>query len=167
MGGSGAGKTTLLDILACRSSRGTSCKVEGDILINGSKRNDRAFSQESCYVTQKDLLFPSATVYECVIFSAMLRLPLDMSREDKKRRVDSVLSELDLTSCQNTLVGDDVVGIKGVSGGQKRRTSLAVELVKDPQIIFADEPTSGLDSEVALSIMNVSTNPLSALSLSL
>lgn len=84
MGGSGAGKTTLLDILACRSSRGTSCKVEGDILINGSKRNDRAFSQESCYVTQKDLLFPSATVYECVIFSAMLRLPLDMSREDKK-----------------------------------------------------------------------------------
>lgn len=119
MGGSGAGKTTLLDILACRSSRGTSCKVEGDILINGSKRNDRAFSQESCYVTQKDLLFPSATVYECVIFSAMLRLPLDMSREDKKRRVDSVLSELDLTSCQNTLVGDDVVGIKGVSGGRR------------------------------------------------
>jgi ABC-type multidrug transport system ATPase subunit len=92
-------------------------------------------------------------VYECVMTSAMLRLPLWMTQEDKRKRVRGVLEELDLTSCQHTLIGDDVVGIKGISGGQKRRTSLAVELVKDPLTIFADEPTSGRDSEVALSII--------------
>ncbi len=173
MGGSGAGKTTLLDVLACNSIEGG--KVGGSVAVNGAKRNDKEFAKISCYVMQRDLLYPSATVSledasdacssrdrallrpqqvrECVTTSALLRLPMRMSREDKLRRVEEVLSDLDLLRCADTLVGDEVLGMKGISGGQKRRTSLAIDLVKDPAVIFADEPTSGLDSEVALNIM--------------
>ncbi|GAX76975.1 hypothetical protein CEUSTIGMA_g4422.t1 [Chlamydomonas eustigma] len=177
MGGSGAGKTTLLNILACNTSSANVC---GDVAVNGCKRIDREFSKSSCYVMQADLLYPSATVRECVLTSALLRLPMRMSRQAKILKVDEVLKDLldlspppppakrlvfdpvgndkekeeeDLLSCANTLIGDDGIGMKGISGGQKRRTSLATDLVKDPLVIFADEPTSGLDSEVALNIM--------------
>lgn len=151
MGGSGAGKTTLLDLLACNAYGG---KMQGRILVNGQPRNKKAFGTYSCYVSQRDLLYPSATVRECVTTSALLRLPKDMSGEEKRQRVEEVLKELELDGCANTLIGDELIGIKGVSGGQKRRVSLGIELVKDPAIIFADEPTSGLDSEVALSIID-------------
>lgn len=153
MGASGAGKTTLLDVLALRQARGGGGRMEGNVLVDGTERDPKLFKKLSCYLTQKDLLFPSATVRESVTASAMLRLPGSLSHKAKKLRVEAVLTELDLLDCADTLIGDDVIGIKGVSGGQKRRTSLAVELVKDPIVIFADEPTSGLDSEVALSIM--------------
>jgi len=152
MGGSGAGKTTLLDILACQAQVGG--RLEGQVLVNGEPRSTKRFAQLTCYVSQRDMLMASATVRECVMTSAMLRLPKTMDKAAKTKAVDGVLKELELDTCANVLVGDDAEGIKGISGGQKRRVSLAIELVKDPIVIFADEPTSGLDSEVALSIMD-------------
>ena len=81
-----------------------------------------------------------------------------MGRKAKEARVDAVLEQLGLTDCQNTLIGDELLGMKGVSGGQKRRVSIGIELVKEPRAIFLDEPTSGLDSEMAAAIMDTLHN---------
>lgn len=151
MGSSGAGKTTLLDILACNVVSGG--KVEGKILVNGSIRNPSEFKKRSCYVLQSDVLLSSATVKEAVTTSALLKLPMSMTKKEKIAQVQKVLKELDLVSCQDTLIGDELLKIKGISGGQKRRVSIGIELVKDPVAIFLDEPSSGLDSEMAVSLI--------------
>ena len=108
----------------------------------------------SAYVMQLDVLPATATVKEMVTFSAMLKLPRDLPASVKCRRVDRIVEDLDLLPCADTLIGDDAQGTKGISGGQRRRTSLAMEMVKDPLIVFLDEPTSGLDAEMALSVLN-------------
>lgn len=153
MGSSGAGKTTLLDILACNFLSGG--KIEGEVLVNGARRIASEFRQDSCYVLQSDVLLSSATVRESLLTSAFLKLPRSISKKNKVEKVDQILKELGLTSCQNTLIGDEFLGIKGISGGQKRRVSIGVELVKDPVAIFLDEPTSGLDSEIAVSLVEL------------
>jgi len=153
MGSSGAGKTTLLDILACNFVSGG--KIEGQLLVNGKPRNSSQFRQDSCYVLQSDVLLSSATVRESLLTSALLKLPKTISKKKKIEKVDQILKELGLTSCQNTLIGDELLGIKGISGGQKRRVSIGVELVKNPAAIFLDEPTSGLDSEIAVSLVEL------------
>ena len=109
-------------------------------------------AKHTCYVRQVDVLVPTATVREALTTSAFLKLPLSMPKEDKYALVDSIIDELGLKECENVLVGDDTLGIKGISGGQMRRTTVGVELVKNPAVIFLDEPTSGLDSEIALGI---------------
>jgi len=76
-----------------------------------------------------------------------------MTRSEKEARVDSVLKELGLTDCQHVRIGDELLGMKGVSGGQRRRVSIGIELIKDPKAMFLDEPSSGLDSEMALSLV--------------
>ncbi|PSC76238.1 ABC transporter [Micractinium conductrix] len=101
------------------------------------------------------------------MLAALLKLPRSMRRADKVARVDAVLKELasawdggtahrglELEGCQHTLVGDEVVGLKGISGGQRRRVSVGIELVKSPRVLFLDEPTSGLDSEMAVSLVD-------------
>ena len=153
MGSSGAGKTTLLDVLAGNTQAGV--KVEGQLNVNGAPRRLREFRQTSCYVLQSDVLLSSATVRESIATSALLKLPSTVSKEDKLKRVEDIVRELGLVSCANTLIGDEVLGIKGISGGQKRRVSIGVELVKDPAAIFLDEPTSGLDSEVAVHLVEL------------
>lgn len=153
MGSSGAGKTTLLDILACNFVSGG--KIEGELLVNGKRRVASEFRQDSCYVLQSDVLLSSATVRESLLTSAFLKLPRSISRKEKIQKVDQILKELGLVSCQNTLIGDEFLGIKGISGGQKRRVSIGVELVKNPAAIFLDEPTSGLDSEIAVSLVEL------------
>lgn len=87
------------------------------------------------------------------MFSAQLRLPGNLSSAEKKKQVDTIIEELGLSSCADTFIGSAHNGIKGVSGGEKRRTSVGVELITSPTCIFLDEPTSGLDSEIAVSIM--------------
>jgi ABC-type multidrug transport system ATPase subunit len=89
------------------------------------------------------------TVRECLTFSAKLKLngPL----EDKIRRVDEIIDELRLNKCQNTKIGGPLV--KGVSGGERKRTSIGVELITDPFLVFLDEPTTGLDSFTATSVI--------------
>ncbi|KAG2452090.1 hypothetical protein HYH02_003126 [Chlamydomonas schloesseri] len=154
MGPSGAGKSTLLDVLACNnSSQGAA--LSGRITVDGAPRAARQFAFISCYVQQKDVLLSSATVREVIHTAALLKLPYrGMAAAAKRELVEATLKELDLAGCADTLIGDETIGLKGISGGQKRRVSVGIELVKDPRVLFLDEPSSGLDSEMALGVMS-------------
>lgn len=107
------------------------------------------FSSYSAYVQQDDILFQTMTVRECLTFAARLKLP--GSEEEKLARVNFMIATLKLTKCQNTRIGGPLV--KGVSGGERKRTSIGVELITDPNLIFLDEPTTGLDSFTATAVM--------------
>ncbi len=102
-------------------------------------------------VLQNDYLLPNLTVRETLRFAADLRLPRSMREADKSARVEEVILELGLKECANTRIGSDLV--RGVSGGEKRRVSVAVQLLTDPSLLFLDEPTTGLDSFSALNLM--------------
>ncbi|KAE8909320.1 hypothetical protein PF007_g22889 [Phytophthora fragariae] len=148
MGPSGSGKTTLLDILADRISSGT---IEGSISLNGEKRNAKTFRAVSSYVAQEDSLMGSFTVSETLEMAARLSLPSIITRATIVRRVQTVIDEMGLRVCEHTLVGD--IFRKGLSGGQKRRLSIAIELLSEPSILLLDEPTSGLDSASTHNVM--------------
>ncbi|KAL4859144.1 ABC transporter G family member 9 [Chlorella vulgaris] len=152
MGSSGAGKTTLLDVLACNLFGGG--VVSGEVLVNGAPRRASEFAKISSYVLQRDVLLASSTVRECITVAALLKLPRTLPYNEKIARVDAILRELELEGCQHTLIGDDLLNIKGISGGQRRRVSVGIELVKSPKVLFLDEPTSGLDSEMAVSLID-------------
>lgn len=109
----------------------------------------KGFSALSAYVQQDDILFQTMTVRECLEFAAKLKL--QGTYDEKIRRVEDIIKELRLNKCQNTKIGGPL--IKGVSGGERKRTSIGVELITDPQLIFLDEPTTGLDSFTATSVM--------------
>ncbi|KAJ2724653.1 (ABC) transporter [Coemansia sp. Benny D115] len=153
LGASGAGKSTLLDILSRREKCG---KVTGKVQINDkdiiSGVSPEEFHRMSGYVDQQDLHVATATVYESVMTSALLRLPQDMSREAKEERVREVLIELGLWSVRDSKIGK--TGARGISGGEMRRVSIACELVTSPSIIYLDEPTSGLDAYNAFVVMD-------------
>jgi ABC-type multidrug transport system ATPase subunit len=154
MGPSGAGKTTLLDILSARSKPGIvsgSMSLCGDE-ISEAKGNIAGYRNIVGYVSQEDTLLPALTVRETVEFAAMLKLPCAFSRETIAAVVDHLLESLGLLRCQHTLVGDST-RIRGVSGGERRRVSIAAELVANPRILFLDEPTSGLDACSAYHVM--------------
>ncbi|KAG2497029.1 hypothetical protein HYH03_005032 [Edaphochlamys debaryana] len=143
-----------LDALACISSKTRGAKVEGRVLLNGVPCSAAGAVRElSAYVQQQDVLLPSATVREVVLASAQLRLPYAIPLETKRTLVEEALRDLDLLACADTLIGDELRGLKGVSGGERRRTSVAAELVKDPRLLFLDEPSSGLDSETAMGVV--------------
>ncbi len=96
---------------------------------------------------QQDLLTPTQTPREAILFSAMLRLPAEVPLAEKAELVEKMLDDLGLMDCADTLIGDEM--IRGISGGEKKRTSIGIELVMKPKLIFLDEPTSGLDSFAA------------------
>ncbi|KAF5375765.1 hypothetical protein D9757_009009 [Collybiopsis confluens] len=148
MGASGAGKSTLLDILARKSKRGI---VSGEILINGRIVDDAEFRAVTGYVDQEDTLMSTLTVYETVLYSALLRLPREMSEEAKKFRTLETLNELGILGIKDMRIGSS--GHRSISGGEKRRVSIACELVTSPSILFLDEPTSGLDSFNAFNVV--------------
>ncbi|KAG0344133.1 hypothetical protein BG004_004708 [Podila humilis] len=141
MGPSGAGKSTLVDILAGKNKGG---KVTGQILLNGKHVHLSQVRQAVGYVDQEDTLPPTQTVYEAVLFSAMMRLPEAMPIHRVHERVVEVIEMLGLTHCSNRRIGN--VTTRGISGGEKRRVSIALELITRPPILILDEPTSGLDS---------------------
>ncbi len=155
MGPSGSGKSTLLDILALARDSGS---ISGSHYINGvaSQTQECAFLREwlkhnSSYVRQSDVLFPHLTVREHLVHAAWLMLPQFLSAESKLRRVWQVLRLLELDGCADTLCGDGGVSVEGgISGGQRRRVSVATQLLKMPVVMLLDEPTSGLDSTNAL-----------------
>ena len=149
MGGSGAGKTTLLDILACKTKDGI---VSGDIYVNGNKLNAKDFKKIIGFVDQEDHLIPTLTVYETVLNSALLRLPRSMSLRAKETRVVEVLNELRILNIKDSVIGSDFN--RGISGGEKRRVSIACEMVTSPSILFLDEPTSGLDAYNARNVVD-------------
>ncbi|XP_057415271.1 ABC transporter G family member 1-like isoform X2 [Lotus japonicus] len=147
MGPSGCGKSTLLDALAGRLSSKT--KQTGEILVNGNKQA-LAYGT-SAYVTQDDTLMTTLTVREAVHYSAKLQLPDTLSKEEKKERAEFTIREMGLQDVVNTRIGG--WGIKGISGGQKRRVSICIEILTRPKLLFLDEPTSGLDSAASYYVM--------------
>ncbi|KAG8851333.1 hypothetical protein FRB96_009398 [Tulasnella sp. 330] len=148
MGASGAGKSTFLDILARKSKRG---KVTGEILVNGRQVADEEYTKIMGFVDQEDTLMSTLTVYETVLYSALLRLPRDMSYEAKKFRTLETMHELGILGIKDSRIGES--GRRSISGGEKRRVSIACELVTSPSILFLDEPTSGLDAFNAFNVV--------------
>ncbi|PHH86057.1 hypothetical protein CDD83_10818 [Cordyceps sp. RAO-2017] len=156
MGPSGSGKTSLLNAMALRlrNSAGSRYRPYGKLTFNGAVPSDSVIRSVCSYVCQDDdALLPSLTVRETLRFAAGLRLPSSMSRAEKNRRADEVLMRMGLKDCANTLIGSEL--IRGISGGEKRRVSIAVQILTDPRILLLDEPTSGLDAFTASSIMEV------------
>eukprot|EP00835_Amoeboradix_gromovi_P000533 NODE_19_length_39463_cov_0.396073.p1 type:complete len:773 gc:universal NODE_19_length_39463_cov_0.396073:2944-626(-) len=148
MGPSGAGKTTLLEILANRLKNGI---VTGTVQANDQHTNVQSYQDIIGFVEQDDSLLDYLTVSETITTSAMLRLPRYMGTEEKNARVAEVMEELGITHVANSFIGGN--GLRGISGGERRRVSIACELVKNPLILFLDEPTSGLDSYNALNVI--------------
>ncbi|KAF3386286.1 Brefeldin A resistance protein [Penicillium rolfsii] len=143
MGSSGAGKTTLLDVLAQRKTEGT---IQGTVLVDG-RELPISFQRMAGYCEQLDVHEPFATVREALEFSALLRQPEHISKQEKLAYVDTIIDLLELHDLANTLIG--TVG-EGLSVEQRKRVTIGVELVSKPSIlIFLDEPTSGLDGQSA------------------
>ncbi|KAL5982253.1 hypothetical protein ACLOJK_016324 [Asimina triloba] len=105
------------------------------------------------YVTQDDTLMTTLTVTEAVYYSAQLQLPDSMSRQEKRERAETTIKEMGLQDAMNTRIGGGAS--KGLSGGQKRRVSICIEMLTRPKLLFLDEPTSGLDSAASYHVMNV------------
>ncbi|CAA3019488.1 ABC transporter G family member 17-like [Olea europaea var. sylvestris] len=147
MGPSGAGKSTFLDGLAGRIASGS---LKGMVSLDGVEVSPSLIKRTSAYIMQDDRLFPMLTVYETLMFAADFRLG-SISREDKIQRVERLIEQLGLTSSRNTYIGDE--GTRGVSGGERRRVSIGVDIIHGPSLLFLDEPTSGLDSTSAHSVI--------------
>ncbi|KAJ3112786.1 ATP-binding cassette sub- G member 2 [Phlyctochytrium bullatum] len=149
MGSSGAGKTTLLNCLSGRLSTGF---LSGQILYNGYTRDARTWRKTMAFVEQDDVLYSNLTVRETLRYSARLRLSSDeYTTEEKDRQAEDILKRLRLSKAANTPIGGGEV--RGVSGGERKRTAIGQELVGNPEILFLDEPTSGLDSNSAHAVM--------------
>ncbi|RCK56637.1 hypothetical protein Cantr_05196 [Candida viswanathii] len=152
MGPSGSGKTTLLNYLSNRLSRTVNFVSQGSIKINGCQEISRdKLAKISAYVTQHDnSLIDVLTVRETLYYQAKLRLPLDQHHSIPVI-INKLIRQTGLVDCADTLVGSEYT--KGISGGEKRRLSIAVQLLSRPKVLFLDEPTSGLDSATAETIL--------------
>ncbi|KAI9346934.1 P-loop containing nucleoside triphosphate hydrolase protein [Obelidium mucronatum] len=146
LGPSGCGKSTLLDILAGRKRAGT---VFGQVLLNGAECPIKKYSS---YVTNNEALYGSFTVRETLCWAVELNTAKKtVSERDEK--VNELLVLFGLVTCADSRVGD--IFTRGISGGEKRRLSIALQLVKETRVIFVDEPTSGLDSAASFKVMQV------------
>ncbi|KAJ7174242.1 hypothetical protein O6H91_Y542400 [Diphasiastrum complanatum] len=153
VGVSGAGKTTLMDVLAGRKTGGY---IEGMISISGYPKNQDTFARISGYCEQTDIHSPNVTVYESLTYSAWLRLPKEVDEHARTMFVEEVMELIELTPLREALVG--LPGVSGLSTEQRKRVTIAVELVANPSIIFMDEPTSGLDARAAAIVMRTVRN---------
>lgn len=154
MGPSGSGKTTLLNYLSSRLSKSSTYKASGEIRLNGIHGiTTSELSQISAYVTQHDSsLIPNLTVRETLYYQAKLRLPV-VEHKDIPKTINTLIRRTGLVDCADTLIGSEWV--KGISGGEKRRVSIAIQLLLKPKILFLDEPTSGLDSSTTVNILSL------------
>ncbi|VAH77438.1 unnamed protein product [Triticum turgidum subsp. durum] len=153
MGVSGAGKTTLMDVLAGRKTGGY---IQGNISISGYPKKQETFARVSGYCEQNDIHSPQVTVYESLLFSAWLRLPEDVDSNKRRVFIEEVMELVELKPLKDALVG--LPGVNGLSTEQRKRLTIAVELVANPSIIFMDEPTSGLDARAAAIVMRTVRN---------
>uniref|UniRef100_A0A7N0V4T9 ABC transporter domain-containing protein n=1 Tax=Kalanchoe fedtschenkoi TaxID=63787 RepID=A0A7N0V4T9_KALFE len=153
VGVSGAGKTTLMDVLAGRKTGGY---IEGSISISGYRKKQDTFARVSGYCEQNDIHSPNVTVYESLLYSAWLRLSSDVNTETRKMFVEEVMDLIELRPLRDALVG--LPGLDGLSTEQRKRLTIAVELVANPSIVFMDEPTSGLDARAAAIVMRTVRN---------
>lgn len=143
MGSSGAGKTSLLNVLAGRTTSSSYQSITGNIYANGIPSDQLPFRDFSAYVTQQDILLPVLTPQEAITFSAKLRC----EENDVSERVQKLITDLKLKNIMHNRIGS--IEQKGISGGERKRVCIAVELVSDPCALFLDEPTSGLDAYTA------------------
>ncbi|XVF26439.1 hypothetical protein REPUB_Repub14bG0016500 [Reevesia pubescens] len=153
VGVTGAGKTTLMDVLAGRKTGGY---IEGSISISGYPKNQATFTRVSGYCEQNDIHSPRVTVYESLLYSAWLRLSSEVDTKTRKMFIEEVMELIELNALRDALVG--LPGIDGLSTEQRKRLTIAVELVANPSIIFMDEPTSGLDARAAAIVMRTVRN---------
>ncbi|PYH36070.1 putative ABC transporter [Aspergillus neoniger CBS 115656] len=151
MGPSGCGKTTLLNVLARRAAS-SGAKTTGDCYIDGKTVDNATFGRLTSYVEQEDALIGSLTVRETLKFAADLSLPSSVTKFQRKERIHSLLQAFGIQNQASTLVGTPIR--KGISGGQKRRVSVASQLMTCPKILFLDEPTSGLDSSASFEVIS-------------
>ncbi|XP_076921449.1 ABC transporter G family member 21-like [Bidens hawaiensis] len=146
LGPSGSGKTTLLTALGGRLPG----KISGSITYNGQTFSS-SVKRKIGFVTQDDVLYQHLTVLETLTYAAMLRLPKNLSHEEKVEQAELIITELGLTRCRYSIVGGPL--IRGVSGGERKRVSIGQEMLVNPSLLLLDEPTSGLDSTTALRLM--------------
>ena len=148
MGPSGSGKTTLLTALSGRVPQCKNMTLRGSVLINGTPLAD--YATPIGYVPQDDMFYSQMTVRETLTMTAALRLPKTATEEEREAAVEEVLTTLDLRAVTDTIVGDKKT--RGVSGGEKKRLSIACELLSRPSLLFLDEPTTGLDAFQSLKV---------------
>ncbi|KAL5701729.1 transcription factor [Ranunculus cassubicifolius] len=153
MGVSGAGKTTLMDVLAGKKTGG---HIEGSITISGYPKKQETFARISGYCEQNDIHSPHVTVYESLVYSSWLRLPREVDSKTRKTFIEEVMKLVELSPLTEAIVG--LPNTSGLSTEQRKRLTIAVELVANPSIIFMDEPTSGLDARAAAIVMRTVRN---------
>ncbi|XP_057456109.1 ABC transporter G family member 28 isoform X2 [Lotus japonicus] len=141
MGPSGAGKTTFLSAL---TGKATGCHTTGQVLVNGKESSMRSYKKIIGFVPQDDIVHGNLTVEENLWFSARCRLSADLPKEEKVLVVERVIESLGLQAIRDSLVG--TVEKRGISGGQRKRVNVGLEMVMEPSLLILDEPTSGLDS---------------------
>uniref|UniRef100_A0AAZ3QFM8 ABC transporter domain-containing protein n=1 Tax=Oncorhynchus tshawytscha TaxID=74940 RepID=A0AAZ3QFM8_ONCTS len=147
MGATGSGKSSFLDVLAARKDP---AGLAGEVLIDGAPQPPN-FKCLSGYVVQDDVVMGTLTVRENFRFSAALRLPSSVSQKEKEDKVNRLITELGLTKVADSRVGTQL--IRGISGGERKRTNIGMELIIDPPVLFLDEPTTGLDASTANSVL--------------
>jgi ABC-type multidrug transport system ATPase subunit len=149
MGPSGSGKTTFMNVLG-----GSVARTSGRLFVNHAETTDmRRYHKIIGYVPQEDILLRELTVREIVLYSARIRLPKSWADVDVTAFVDNVLRALNLSSVSNSTIGDDF--FRGVSGGERKRVNIALEIAAIPVCLFLDEPTSGLDASAALDVVEL------------
>ena len=144
MGASGAGKTSLLNILAGRARSNGRIVIEADVRLNNYSVDPTNIKvrKNIAFVEQDDSLQATATPREAIRFSAKLRLPRTITDQQLDKLATRMVNELGLSACADTVVGGAL--LKGISGGERKRASVGVELVVKPAMVFLDEPTSGM-----------------------
>uniref|UniRef100_A0A671UQD1 ATP-binding cassette, sub-family G (WHITE), member 2a n=1 Tax=Sparus aurata TaxID=8175 RepID=A0A671UQD1_SPAAU len=147
MGATGSGKSSFLDVLAARKDP---AGLTGEVLIDGAPQPPN-FKCLSGYVVQDDVVMGTLTVRENFTFSAALRLPASISQKEKDQKVEKLIQELGLGRVADSKVGTQL--IRGISGGERKRTNIGMELIIDPSVLFLDEPTTGLDASTANSVL--------------
>ncbi|KAM6959775.1 broad substrate specificity ATP-binding cassette transporter ABCG2-like [Tautogolabrus adspersus] len=147
MGATGSGKSSFLDVLAARKDPSG---LSGEVLIDGAPQPPN-FKCLSGYVVQDDVVMGTLTVRENFSFSAALRLPESVSQQEKEKKVNRLIQVLGLSRVADSKVGTQL--IRGISGGERKRTNIGMELIIDPSVLFLDEPTTGLDASTANSVL--------------
>ncbi|KAK2886128.1 hypothetical protein Q8A67_016965 [Cirrhinus molitorella] len=147
LGATGSGKSSFLDVLAARKDP---AGLSGEVLIDGAPQPPN-FKCLSGYVVQDDVVMGTLTVRENLRFSAALRLPKSISQREKDAKVEKLIQELGLSKVADSRVGTQL--IRGISGGERKRTNIGMELIINPPVLFLDEPTTGLDASTANSVL--------------
>jgi len=148
-GPSGSGKSTLLNTLACRLDVKTI--VQGEMRLNGALYDNAELKRIAGYVMQDDLLNGQLTIEETLMYTAELRLPRSLTKEQRKTRIEDVIIDIGLNDVRHQIIGSHMK--QGISGSERKRLCVAMQLLSRPQLLFLDEPTTGLDSVTAFDLL--------------